>query len=323
MRAGRAFLVAAVLAGVMASGGGLAGATTSTPGHVAITGQGSTLAALAFTTWTEKAQDQGLNVNYTATSSPAGLSAYAAGTATFAASEAEFSELYPTTPDYLSRIPRGFAYAPDVGSAVALMYHVALTSAGKVAVTDLHLSPLTVARIFMHIITTWTSPTISQDNEGFVLPHEPITLDLRSGQSGTTALFYDFVKHATRPSTRPGQQLTSSRPRRACLGCRDNPSGFGKGPGFDPSRARTSRRRASPPRRVSGRSATTSSATPSSTTTTWLGWRTRRGTGSSRTPRTSMQLCSRPRWRRIPRRHWRASMTARHRWPTRCRSIRT
>ena len=233
MRAGRAFLVAAVLAGVLASGGGLAGATTSTPGHVAITGQGSTYAALAFTTWTEKAQNQGLNVNYTATSSPAGLSAYAAGTATFAASEAEFSELYPTTPDYLSRIPRGFAYAPDVGSAVALMYHVALTSAGKVPVTYLHLSPLTVARIFMHIIQTWTSPTISKDNKGLVLPHEPITLDLRSGQSGTTALFYDFVKHAD-PSQFATWAAANDFPTTSRVwDVVTTPSGFGKGPGFE------------------------------------------------------------------------------------------
>ena len=263
MRAGRAFLVAAVLAGVLASGGGLAGATTSTPGHVAITGQGSTYAALAFTTWTEKAQNQGLNVNYTATSSPAGLSAYAAGTATFAASEAEFSELYPTTPDYLSRIPRGFAYAPDVGSAVALMYHVALTSAGKVPVTYLHLSPLTVARIFMHIIQTWTSPTISKDNKGLVLPHEPITLDLRSGQSGTTALFYDFVKHAD-PSqfARPGQQPTTSRRRSRVWDVVTTPSGFGKGPGFESfSGSDQQAESISGHGRASGRSATTSSAT--------------------------------------------------------------
>ena len=47
-------------------------------------------------------------------------------------------------------------------------------------------------------------PDNQQDNplpngKNLVLPHEPITLDLRSGQSGTTALFYDWVKH-TDPS---------------------------------------------------------------------------------------------------------------------------
>ncbi len=76
------------------------------------------------------------------------------------------------------------------------MYHVALNPTGSDPVTYLHLSPLTVARIFMGIITTWTSPTISKDNKGLVLPHKHITLDLRSSQSGTTALFYDWVKHS-------------------------------------------------------------------------------------------------------------------------------
>ena len=144
-------------------------------------------------------RSSGLNVNYTSTGSPSGLSSYAVGTATFAGTEAEYTELYPTTSNAnTKKVQRGFAYTPDVAGAVAVMYHVALNSTGSDPVTYLHLSPLTVARIFMGIITTWTSPTISKDNKGLVLPHKPITLDLRSGQSGTTALFYDWVE-ALRP----------------------------------------------------------------------------------------------------------------------------
>jgi phosphate transport system substrate-binding protein len=189
--------VAALLAMVAVAMGLLAmgvpaGATTSL---ASISGQGSTYAALAFQTWTQGSQVQGLNVNYTATGSPAGLSSYAANTATFAGTEAEYSEAYTHTSNPTSHVPRGYAYTPDVAGAVALMYHVALNPTGSNPVTYLHLSPLTIARIFMGYITTWTSPTISKDNKGLVLPHEPITLVLRSGQSGTTALFYDWVKH--------------------------------------------------------------------------------------------------------------------------------
>ena len=221
--------MAAVVAGLLATGAVASASTTLSP----VNGQGSTYAALAFTTWTEKAQDQGLNVNYTPTGSPQGLSAFTQNTATFAGTEGEYSELYPDTATANTRVARGFAYTPDVAGAVAIMYHVALTSAGKVAVTYLHLSPLTVARIFMHIITTWTSPTISKDNKGLVLPREPITLDLRSGQSGTTALFYDFVKHAD-----PSQFATWANNNQFPTASRvwdvvTTPSGFGKGPGFE------------------------------------------------------------------------------------------
>jgi phosphate transport system substrate-binding protein len=175
------------------AGQGPAGATT----YATVNGQGSTYAALAFQQWTQAEQLQGLSVNYTATGSPAGLSAYAANTADFAGTEAEYSELYAGTGGVTvsSHVPRGFAYTPDVAGATAIMYHVSLNPTGSDPVDYLQLSRLTVARIFMGIINNWDSPTITADNKGLVLPNKPITVDYRSGQSGTTALFYDFVKH--------------------------------------------------------------------------------------------------------------------------------
>ena len=150
-----------------------------------MTGQGSADAALAFSQWIADTTSMGLNVNYTATSSVAGLQAYADNTADFAGSEAEFSSLGPTD------VPRGYAYAPDLAGGTAVMYNVEDT-AGR-AVSSLHLSRLTVAKIFSGIITNWDDPAISADNKGLVLPNHPITVVGRSGQSGTTALFYDFV----------------------------------------------------------------------------------------------------------------------------------
>ena len=175
------------------AGQGPAGATT----YATVNGQGSTYAALAFQQWTQAEQLQGLNVNYTATGSPAGLQAYQENTANFAGTEAEYSELYADTKPatVLTRVPRGFAYTPDAAGAIAIMYHVSLNATGSNPVTYLHLSRLTVAKIFLGIITNWDSPTITADNKGLVLPNEPIRVDYRTGQSGTTALFYDFVKH--------------------------------------------------------------------------------------------------------------------------------
>lgn len=223
-----AAVVAAALLVVQVQLHPAAGAATI---DASVNGQGSTYAALAFQTWTQGAEiNLGLNVNYTATGSPAGLSAYAANTATFAGTEAEYSELYPDTPDPTAHVPRGFAYTPDVAGAIAVMYHVHTPSGTTVGY--LHLTPLTIARIFMRYITWWTSPTISLDNKGLVLPHEPITLDLRSGQSGTTALFYDWVKHSDPSQFTPWAEAnhfpTSSRIWEV-----DDGTAFGSGPGFN------------------------------------------------------------------------------------------
>ena len=97
----------------------------SAPAGAAVTlapanGQGSTYAALAFQEWTQTVQNQGLNINYTPTSSPAGLEAYQQNTADFAGTEAEFSELLPGSP---VNVPRGFEYTPDVAGATAIMYN--------------------------------------------------------------------------------------------------------------------------------------------------------------------------------------------------------
>jgi len=163
-----------------------AGAATLAPAN----GQGSTYAALAFQEWTQTVQNQGLNINYTPTSSPAGLEAYSQNTADFAGTEAEFSELLP---GQASTPPRGFEYTPDVAGATAIMYNAALTASGQDPITSLRLSPMTIAKIFLGVINNWDDPAISADNGGVTLPNHPITVVCRTGQSGTTALFYDYV----------------------------------------------------------------------------------------------------------------------------------
>jgi phosphate transport system substrate-binding protein len=181
-----AILLAAALV-LLVDAGAPAGAANS-PAN----GQGSTYAALAFQQWTQSVQNQGLNLNYTATSSPAGLEAYSQNTADFAGTEAEFSELVPGSP---VNVPRGFEYTPDVAGATAIMYNVSLSASGQDPVTSLRLAPMTIAKIFLGKINNWDDPAISADNGGVVLPNEPITAVCRTGQSGTTALFYDFVAH--------------------------------------------------------------------------------------------------------------------------------
>ncbi len=157
-------------------------------GGTLVNGAGSTYVALAMQQWVTDGTARGLRVNYTPTGSPDGLQRYAGSQINFAGTEAEFSSFGQ------SSVPRGFQYVPDVAGAIAMMYNLRDRSGNKV--DYLHLSQRTVARIFMGDITTWADPDISAENAGFSFPDEPINVVYRSGQSGTTALFYDFVKHA-------------------------------------------------------------------------------------------------------------------------------
>src|SRR5262249_38015120 len=52
-------------------------------------------------------------------------------------------------------------------------------------------------KIFMGYISNWNDPQIAADNAPahLKLADQPINVVYRSGQSGTTALFYDFVRN--------------------------------------------------------------------------------------------------------------------------------
>jgi phosphate transport system substrate-binding protein len=154
-----------------------------------VNGTGSTYVGLAMQQWTAEAQVAGLQVNYTPTGSPDGLSRYRGGQVDFAGTEAEFSSLQVG-----GTVSRGYQYVPDVAGAVAVMYNIE-DLAGR-EVDYLHLSRSTVAKIFMGEITSWDDPQIAADNApaNLRLPDLPINVVYRAGQSGTTALFYDFVR---------------------------------------------------------------------------------------------------------------------------------
>lgn len=152
-----------------------------------INGSGSTYVALAMQQWVADAQTAGLSVNYLPTGSPDGLTSFGNGLIDFAGTEAEFSALTQGG----GGPGRGWQYVPDVAGAIAVMYNV--DDRAGTPVNYLHLSRRTIARIFTGDISNWSDPAITADNAGIALPDKPITVVYRSGQSGTTALFYDFV----------------------------------------------------------------------------------------------------------------------------------
>ena len=180
-----AWVLALVVVGLFAARP--TGSAEASPAKV--NGSGSTYVALAMQQWVADAQSTGLSVNYLPTGSPDGLTSYANSLTDFAGTEAEFSALAGSGSD--PGLGRGYQYVPDVAGAIAVMYNVD-DQAGR-RVDYLHLSRQTIARIFMGDIKNWNDPAISADNKGLVLPNQPITVVYRAGQSGTTALFYDFA----------------------------------------------------------------------------------------------------------------------------------
>ncbi|HET6954899.1 MAG TPA: substrate-binding domain-containing protein [Acidimicrobiales bacterium] len=190
MRRRTSLLLAAAVACLAAAPVPAAAPAAAAPAQVepeAVTGTGSSYASNAVSEWKRYAGTRGWDVSYTVSNSVFGMGQYGAGFVDYAATEAEFSA-YGVGP-----APRGFQYTPTVAGAIAVMYNV--TDAAGNQVTTLKLSRRTIARIFTGDIARWSDPAITADNDGRQLPDQPIDVIYRQGNSGTTALFYDFVKH--------------------------------------------------------------------------------------------------------------------------------
>lgn len=159
-----------------------------------ITGSGSTYVGPAMADWQNGANSRGIPVNYATRGSPTGVNQYGDRTVDFAGTEAEITSLIAAGGGGQSAEQRGYQYVPDVAGGVAVMYNV--TDAAGNKVDYLHLTREVIGRIFTRDITRWSDPAISATNGGKALPDQAITLLGRTGQSGTTALFYDFVAHS-------------------------------------------------------------------------------------------------------------------------------
>ncbi len=85
---------------------------------------------------------------------------------------------------------RKILYFPTVAAPITLSYNLS-------GVSDLKLSPDTIAKIAMGQITTWNDPAIAADNPGTTLPATAITWVHRSDASGTTSNFSKYLKAAS------------------------------------------------------------------------------------------------------------------------------
>lgn len=82
-----------------------------------------------------------------------------------------------------------FLYFPTVAAPITVSYNLK-------GVTELQLSPDTLAKIFQAEITTWNDPAIAADNPDAALPSTPIVVVHRSDGSGTTSNFTKYLKAA-------------------------------------------------------------------------------------------------------------------------------
>jgi len=178
----------------------LPAAPATAASYTTINGAGSTWSAIAIDQWQADGARQGIPVNYNAQGSTAGRVFYYSDQVDFAASEIPFQAAYRdssgtvTTNEIQLASHRPWAYLPDVAGGTSLMYHIDISGT---RVTNLRLSPTTVAKIFTGVITNWNDAAITADNGGRQFPSLPIKPTIRSDGSGTTAQFTAFMASQT------------------------------------------------------------------------------------------------------------------------------
>jgi phosphate transport system substrate-binding protein len=156
-----------------------------------LNGVGSTAQKAAMTAWITGFQqaNTGVTVNYDAQGSGAGRTQFlAGGKIAFAGSDSALSAAEKTTAQTRCGT-EGAIDIPVYLSAIAVIFNVK-------GITDLKLSPDTIAKIFDQKITSWNDPAIAADNPGVTLPSTKITPVNRSDNSGTTTNFTDYLSKA-------------------------------------------------------------------------------------------------------------------------------
>ena len=144
-----------------------------------------------------------LTVNYGGGGSGKGRTDLAAGTVNFAGSDSPIPDKEAS-----SFTGKTILYFPVIIGPITMAYNLS-------GVSNLKLSPATIAGIFSGKIKTWNDPAIKADNSGVSLPSTPITLAVRSDSSGTTANFTEFLVDAVGSAWSLGSSSTIKWPSSA------------------------------------------------------------------------------------------------------------
>ena len=164
--------------------------TTSTP-VVALNGAGGTFPAPLYSQWfSVYASITGIQVNYQAVGSGAGITAITNNTVDFGASDAIMTGAQVTA----AQAAGGpLLTIPTTMGAVAIAYNLVTLGAGQ----QLKLTGPVLANIYLKNITYWDDPAISGLNPGINLPHAAIAVVHRSDSSGTSYIFTNYLSQVS------------------------------------------------------------------------------------------------------------------------------
>ena len=169
--------------GAMADANGAATGTTTTS-NVKVNAAGATFPYPIYTKWFDDYKTKtGVEINYQAVGSGAGIKQLKAKTVDFAGSDAPLK-----ADDPMSSTVTQF---PSVGGAVVVAYNL------KGAPNNLKMTGQNVADIFQGKITKWNDPAIAANNPGVTLPAVNINTAHRSDGSGTTNIFTTYLSQVS------------------------------------------------------------------------------------------------------------------------------
>jgi phosphate transport system substrate-binding protein len=163
---------------------GSSSSESSSSGGGTISGAGSTFAQPIISQWgSELKEKDGLTVNYNAIGSGGGIAQFQANTVDFGDTDSAMTDEEIEVADKNGKT----VHVPIVFGAVTVSYNLPGVETG------LNLDGETIGNIYLGKITKWDDPAIAKLNPGEKLPSTSITVVHRSDESGTTALFTQFL----------------------------------------------------------------------------------------------------------------------------------
>ncbi len=121
-----------------------------------------------------------VQITYQAIGSGSGIKQFVAGAVDFGGSDAAMTD------DDMKKVSRGTILVPTAGGAIAVIYQLP-------GVSNLKLSQIALAEIFMGKITQWNNPKITKSNPGVNLPALRIQTVVKGDSSGTTWAFTNHL----------------------------------------------------------------------------------------------------------------------------------
>ena len=158
-----------------------------------INGAGATFPYPIYSRWFNEYSQvhPNVHINYQSIGSGGGIRQVSEGTVDFGATDG------PMTDEQLAAAKVKVMHIPTVLGAVVPVFNIPGVT------KDLNFSGDVIADIYLGKITKWNDPRIAKDNPGVSLPGNSILPVYRSGSSGTTYIFTDFLSKVS-PSWKSG-----------------------------------------------------------------------------------------------------------------------